>query len=145
MTPSPPIFRSIATTSFIAVPPVVVASPATADPRPQRSLAPAVTVRFGNLNTSTPRGAAVLYARIADAAQAVCDSGALWYPTAYWASKECYQTTVDKVVARLNLLALGAHFAATHGGLRRVSQRIEGSQMRADTVQTSSSLPTSKP
>jgi UrcA family protein len=111
------INRSIST-AFIAVALIVVASHAAAGPAPQRSLEPSVTVRFGDLNTSSVEGTRTLYARISDAARAVCDSGALWYPSVYWTSKECYRATVDQVVAKLNLPALSAlHFAATHRAL----------------------------
>jgi len=108
------IHRSIST-SFIAVALAVVASHAAAAPPSQPSLEPRVTVRFGDLNTSSVEGIRVLYARINDAARAVCDSGALWYPSVYWTSKECYRATVDQVVAKLNLPALSAlNVAATH-------------------------------
>ena len=111
------ICRSIST-SFIALALVVLASQAVAGPESQHSLQPSVTVRFGDLNTSSVQGSTVLYGRISDAARAVCDSGALWYPGDYWTSKECYRATVDTVVAKLNLPALSAlHFAATHRAL----------------------------
>src|SRR5215472_2245994 len=108
------IHRSIST-SFIAVALAVVASHAAAAPPSQPSLEPKVTVRFADLNTSSVEGTRVLYARISDAARAVCDSGALWYPSVYWTSKDCYRATVDQVVAKLNLPALSAlNSAATH-------------------------------
>jgi UrcA family protein len=108
------IYRSISS-SFVAVALIGVASHAVAAPPTQRSLEPSVTVRFADLNTSSVEGIRVLYDRISDAARAVCDSGALWYPGVYWTSKECYRATVDSVVAKLDLPGLSAlHFAATH-------------------------------
>jgi UrcA family protein len=79
------------------------------DARPARSLEPAVTVRFADLNPSTPEGVSALYARIEDAAQMVCGpSFSLWDPNAYRNWKICYRTTIDHTVRQINLVQLTA-------------------------------------
>ena len=80
------------------------------DPAP-----PAITVRFGDLNVSTADGVRALYARVRGAASAVCHSSPEWYPTEWWAYKDCYRATTDSVVARLNIPKLTAlHLETTH-------------------------------
>lgn len=92
-----------------------VASCALAGEQPGRSLDPVVTIRFADLNTSSPEGSRVLYGRIVAAAHAVCSKGANWYPRVYWSQQDCYRATLDQVVAKLNLPALTAlHVAHTH-------------------------------
>jgi UrcA family protein len=94
----------------------IAASDTLAGTQLNRSLEPAATVRFGDVNTSTAQGIRVLYGRIGAAAGAVC-AGVDWHPRQYWAQQECYRATVDHVVAKLNLPALtAAHLAATHRG-----------------------------
>ena len=75
---------------------------------------PAVTVRFGDLNTSTPQGIRELYSRLRMAANEVCDTQS-WYPSAYWSQRLCSRATLDNLVIRLNLPRLTAlHRDATH-------------------------------
>jgi UrcA family protein len=77
--------------------------------KPARPLEPAVTVRFADLNPSTPAGVSALYARIEDAAQTVCGpSVSLWDANAYRNWKICYRTTIDHTVRQINLPQLTA-------------------------------------
>jgi UrcA family protein len=110
------VTRSISASVF-AFGLAIAASHALADPQPKRSLEPAVTVRFADLNTSTAEGSRVLYARVSAAALAVCAGGFDWYPRGHWVQKVCYRDTVEHVVAMLNFPALTAvHLARTHRG-----------------------------
>jgi UrcA family protein len=88
---------------------LAVASAAFADPAPSppRS-APSLTVRFRDLNLSTPQGNRALYGRISSAATMVCgpSSISVWYAPQYWVWKACYDATMDGVVRKLNLPAL---------------------------------------
>ena len=100
---------------FFVVGLAAAASCALAGEQPGRSLDPVVTVNFADLNTSTPEGSRVLYGRIVAATRAVCSKGADWYPRVYWSQQDCYRSTLDQVVAKLNLPALTAlHLARTH-------------------------------
>jgi UrcA family protein len=99
--------RSVSTWA-ISVGLMAVTVSALAGPQPKRSLDPVVTVHFADLKTSTTEGSQILYARISAAALAVCSGGADWYPSQYWAGRDCYRATVDRVVARLNLPLLTA-------------------------------------
>jgi UrcA family protein len=75
---------------------------------------PPVTVRFGDLNTSTEAGSKALYARVRQAASKACRSGgAEWYPTQSWAFEDCYRATLDRTVARLNVPKLTAMHLAS--------------------------------
>jgi UrcA family protein len=99
---------------LVAVELAVVAPSALAGEQPQPSLDPVVTVRFADLNTSTPEGSRILYGRIAKAALDVCSTGADWYPSKHGSDQECYRATLDQVIAKLNLLTLTAlHVART--------------------------------
>jgi UrcA family protein len=55
---------------------------------------PSVTVHYGDLNLSTPQGAATLYSRIAAAAHQVCDSG-----RDDLALRQATRACIDKAVA----------------------------------------------
>lgn len=83
-------------------------TPALADQSSSPSFEPKATVRFGDLNTSTAAGIRSIYARIREAAMAVCSGPGDWYPTEHWARQDCYRATVDHTVSRLNLPALTA-------------------------------------
>jgi UrcA family protein len=108
--------RSVSTWA-VTVGLVAATASALAGPQPKRSLEPVVTVHFADLKTSTVEGSQVLYARISAAALAVCSAGADWYPSQYWAGRDCYRATVDRVVARLNLPLLTAlHHARPQPG-----------------------------
>jgi UrcA family protein len=103
-------------TSVLAMTLSGIASHARADgKKPDHGLTPAITVKFADLNTSTAEGISVLYSRIIQAADGVCGAEARWYPTQFWSQQECYRTTLDSVVARLNLPRLTAlHLSTTH-------------------------------
>jgi UrcA family protein len=94
----------------------VAMSHALAGPEPKAPPArPAMTVRFADLKTSTVEGSRILYARISEAAHAVCGAGESWYPTQFYQGEDCYRATVDQVVAKLNMPLLTAeHAAHTH-------------------------------
>jgi UrcA family protein len=72
---------------------------------------PSATVRFNDLNMSTPAGGRALLARINNAASQVCRTSAEWYPTAWASYRECYLATVDRIVSKLNLSQLTAVYA----------------------------------
>ncbi len=73
------------------------------DAKTGRSLNPAVTVRFADLNPSTPEGIRALYERITDAAQTVCGpSSSLWDANAYWNWRTCYRATIANTVRQIN-------------------------------------------
>jgi len=100
---------------FLGVAFAAIAFSASADPQPQHSLDPVVSVEFGDLNTSTEQGSRVLYDRIRTAVRIVCERGAHWDPREYFAHRGCSRATLDHVVAQLNLPLLTArHVAMTH-------------------------------
>jgi len=95
-----------------------------AGPHADTGSPPAITVQFGDLNTSTPQGIRALYSRLSAASVQVCGSQSTWYPTAYWSQKECSRTTLENLVARLNLPQLTAlHRESTHGRLPAAAVR----------------------
>ena len=95
-----------------------------AGPRSDTGSSPTVVVQFGDLNTSTPEGIRALYSRLSAASVQVCGSQSTWYPTAYWSQKECSRTTLENLVARLNLPQLTAlHRESTHGRLPAAAVR----------------------
>src|SRR5512136_757520 len=94
--------RRSVSTWVITVGLVAAAASAMAEPQSKRSLEPVVTVHFADLKTSTAEGSQILYGRIRAAALAVCSGGADWYPGQYWAGRDCYRATVDRVVTTLN-------------------------------------------
>ncbi len=81
---------------------------ALADQPSRPSSEPKMTVRFGDLKTSTPAGIRSLYARIRYAALTVCSGPGDFYVSEHWARQDCYRATVDHTVSRLNLPALTA-------------------------------------
>jgi UrcA family protein len=85
------------------------ASAAAADPaQSPPQWATSLTVRFRDLNLSTPEGNRALYGRIRSAATMVCgpSSISVWYGSQYWVWKECYDATMDSAIRKLNLPAL---------------------------------------
>jgi UrcA family protein len=105
--------RSISTYALL-VGLTAAASFAVAGTHLRRSLEPVAVVQFSDLNTSTAEGSRILYGRISAAARAVCSRGGGWYPTQAWARQECYRSTVDRVVAELDLPMLTTlHLATT--------------------------------
>lgn len=93
---------------FFALGLAAATSVALASEKPGRSLDPVVTVYFADLNTATSEGSRILYGRIENAVHAVCNAGAEWYPSQHWAELDCYRSTLDRVVAKLNLPVLTA-------------------------------------
>jgi UrcA family protein len=64
---------------------------------------PSVTVRFADLNLSSPEGNRVLYARLRKAAQTVCGTRySVWDHGRVRAWNECFRATVDYAVAQIN-------------------------------------------
>jgi UrcA family protein len=59
-----------------------------------------ITVKYGDLNLSSPQGAATLYGRIAQAARAVCDSsdGSRW---SVLAMHECVNKAIADAVTKV--------------------------------------------
>jgi UrcA family protein len=94
----------------------MVSRAAADDIHPSRTLDPTATVRFGDLNLSTPEGTRALYGRIASAAQALCGpSFSLWDANRHGNWKICYRATIDQAVRQLNLPNLTAlHEGPTH-------------------------------
>ena len=87
-----------------------------APPERKASLHSSVTVKFADLNTATPEGARILYRRIQSAARKVCGSSSPWDPGSYWASKICYDATVNDAVLQVNRPTLTAlHRSLTKG------------------------------
>ena len=117
--PLPPR-QFVAWTRFIAVGLAAAASGALAGEPPERSLDPVATVHLAELNTSTPEGSRILYDRISAAAQAVCSTGADWYPGIRSTQQKCFRETVDHVIdaskAIAQLYELQAAFHAAAGG-----------------------------
>jgi UrcA family protein len=65
--------------------------------------APSATVRFADLNLHSAEGVRVLYARIRSAAETVCGTRwSVWDHRQVWAWQECYRTTLDDAVRRIN-------------------------------------------
>jgi UrcA family protein len=84
-------------------------APTVARPAIRRSLDPAVTVHFADLNLNSAAGTRTLYGRIRGAAQTVCGpSFSLWDGGHMAAWKECYRTTIDEAVTRINRPTLTA-------------------------------------
>jgi UrcA family protein len=76
---------------------------------------PQVTVKFGDLNISSPQGAAVLYGRIRAAAQTVCspdDRSGLEFKMQ---RNACIDEAILGAVARVNNSALTAVYSAKTG------------------------------
>jgi UrcA family protein len=100
------------TATFVAAAALSVLSEvASADPaHPTRSLEPSVTVRLADLNLASPEGARAAYGRIRSAAQQVCGTSFSIWDANRWSSwRECYRTTIESTVNRIdnaNLTAL---------------------------------------
>jgi UrcA family protein len=61
------------------------------------------TVRFADLNLNNSEGVRILYARIRAAAETVCGTRwSVWDHRQVWAWRECYRTTLDDAVRRIN-------------------------------------------
>lgn len=91
-----------------------------ADGAPPRTLDPAVTIRFNDLNLSTPQGARVLYGRIRVAAQRVCGPSFSVWDAGRWAKwKVCYNQAVETAVREVNQPAL----TAVHNRLIAIARR----------------------
>lgn len=76
---------------------------------------PQYTVKFGDLNISSPEGAAVLYARIKFAAKIVCseyDSGGFEFAMERWV---CINQAILRAVTKVNAPALSAVYSAKTG------------------------------
>jgi UrcA family protein len=113
-------FRTvIATVLFGGVVPGFAVPPADAD----SSDVPQITVKFGDLNISSPRGAAVLYGRIRGAAEKVCSP----YDRRDLPSKVRLCACIDKAilgaVTGVNNFALTAVYSAKTG--KKVPMRLE--------------------
>jgi UrcA family protein len=84
--------------------------------------APQVTVKYGDLNISSPHGAAVLYRRIRGAAETVCapyDRSDLWSKQLLNA---CINKAVLNAVTQVNNFALTAVYSAKNG--KKVPMRV---------------------
>jgi UrcA family protein len=112
-------FRTCAT--FVAV--LAVSSIALSRNSPeQKTLDPAVVVRFDDLNVDNPRGARKLYARIQTAATKVCGGPAsnFWYPGQRRAYQTCYKSSIDTAVAKVNRPMLtGLHYQLSKPSIER--------------------------
>ena len=72
----------------------------------------AVTVRFADLDVSTPAGASALYARITHAAHKVCDNGEIRDLTAHAVSASCEREAVAQAVRTVHSPQLAALVSA---------------------------------
>jgi UrcA family protein len=83
---------------------------ASADPaRSTRSLEPSATVHLADLNLASPEGARVAYARIRSAAQQVCGTSfSLWDANRWSSWRECYRTTIEATINRIDSPTLTA-------------------------------------
>jgi UrcA family protein len=85
-----------------------------------RTLDPAVTIRFSDLNLSSIEGNRVLYGRIRSAAQEVCGpTFSLWDKSRWSSWKACYGATVDRAVTQIDQPLL----TALHERSKRVAGR----------------------
>ena len=66
-----------------------------------------ITVKFADLNVSTPEGAAALYARIHSAARSVCAPDDNWFPFRTSVSA-CIHKAITDAVMKVNQPALAA-------------------------------------
>lgn len=69
---------------------------------------PSKTVKFQDLNITTPAGAKTLYGRIRAAARDVCDSSASGDPMLRLAVHACMEKAIDNAVRKVNAPALTA-------------------------------------
>ncbi len=84
---------------------LTLADPPKAPPAIEKS----ATVRFADLNLESPEGARALYSRIRSAAASLCgEQFSLWDGNRSREWKDCYRTTIERAVVRLNRPALTA-------------------------------------
>jgi len=93
----------------------VLSGQASADPtHPTRSLEPSVTVHLADLNLANPEGARAAYGRIRSAAQQVCGTSFSIWDANRWSSwRECYRTTIEATVNRVDSPTLSALHRST--------------------------------
>jgi UrcA family protein len=93
----------------------VLSEEASADPaHPTRSLELSVTVRLADLNLASPEGARAAYGRIRSAAQQVCGTSfSIWDGNRWSSWRECYRTTIDDTVNRIDRPTLTALHKST--------------------------------
>ena len=77
--------------------------------------APQITVKFGELNISSPQGAAVLYGRIKSAARSVCSQFDGPGIDAYQQRNACINKAIWDAVTMVNAPALSALYGAKTG------------------------------
>ena len=98
--------RSLTATAIFGALAASFCATSTADSRPV-----SVTVKFADLNISSPSGALVLYNRIRTAAQSAC--AYYWFKTDADEAR-CVQNTIAKAVAKVNQPALSAVYDAKY-------------------------------
>ena len=76
---------------------------------------PQVTVKFGDLDVSTPQGAAALYRRINSAAVDVCSRMYVIEQAYKWHKNACLEKVIGDAVIKVNRPALSAVFASKFG------------------------------
>ena len=95
---------------------VLALSFATASHADDDTTPPQVTVKFGDLDVSTPQGAAALYRRINSAAIDVCSRMYVIEQAYKWHKDACLQKVIGDAVIKVNRPALSAVFASKSGG-----------------------------
>jgi UrcA family protein len=84
---------------------LTLADPPKAPPAVEKS----TTIRFADLNLESPEGARALYSRIRSAAGSLCgEQFSLWDGNRSREWNDCYRTTIEHAVVRLNRPALTA-------------------------------------
>lgn len=76
------------------------------------------TVKYADLDLSTPQGAASLYNRIRFASEAVCSPSGQGDLAAMSRSQKCVKQAIAGAVAKVNQPALSAVYAAKYGVLQ---------------------------
>jgi UrcA family protein len=94
---------------------VLALSFATASHADDDTTPPQVTVKFGDLDVSTPQGAAALYRRINSAAIDVCSRMYVIEQAYKWHKDACLQKVIGDAVIKVNRPALSAVFASKYG------------------------------
>jgi UrcA family protein len=94
---------------------VLALSFATASHADDDTTPPQVTVKFGDLEVSTPQGAAALYRRINSAAIDVCSRMYVIEQAYKWHKDACLQKVIGDAVIKVNRPALSAVFASKYG------------------------------
>jgi UrcA family protein len=79
------------------------------------SAPPQVTVKFGDLEVSTSRGAAALYGRVERAAENVCTRMYVTQVAYKWAKYTCLPKVIGDAVIKVDSPALSAVFASHYG------------------------------